>query len=269
MTLYGWTECPQEQKDQIASLKDKCINRLGNNLAGLYIHGSLALNSFNSASSDIDVIALVHDKIDLETRFALIKDLLQLSLRPSPIEISFITKAAIDPWQHPTLFELHSSEYWRGRYEERVEAGDKSFWSETWTDSDLACHLTLVRRSGIRIYGQPIEEAIPPVPEEDFRSSITGDIGYAVNALHTNPVYGILTLCRVLSYLVTGEILSKREAGIWGLARIPEKLHYLVNSAVEVYEGSRPEIASMSDSDLLAYGRLMSDAIARYERHER
>lgn len=48
-----------------------------------------------------------------------------------------------------------------------------------------------------------------------------------------SPVYGILILCRVLSYLETGEILSKREAGIWAYSIIPENLVYIVRSAVE------------------------------------
>jgi Nucleotidyltransferase domain. len=266
MPLYSWAECPQETKNQIASLKDGLIKRLGSNLAGLYVHGSLALNSFNPANSDIDVIVLVQEKLDLDTRFALVEELLQLSLSPSPIEISFITRSAIEPWQHPAPFELHCSEFWRERYEERIAAGDRSFWSETPTDGDLACHLTLVRRSGIHIFGLSIEEAIPEVPEEDFLSSILSDVTYSVNALHTNAVYGILTLCRVLSYLVTGEIMSKREAGLWGITRIPENLRYIVNSAVEVYEGSRQEMVSISDSDLTAYGQLMSDAIASYQR---
>jgi streptomycin 3"-adenylyltransferase len=234
-------------------------------LAGIYIHGSLALHSFNPASSDIDVIVLVNDKIDLDTRYELIKELLRISLNPSPIEISFITRAAIEPWQHPTPFELHSSEYWRARYEERVAAGDKTFWAETPTDSDLACHLTLVRRYGIRIYGLPIDEAIPIVPEADFRSSILSDIGYSVNALHSNPVYGILTLCRVLSYLETREILSKREAGLWALRRIPDTLRYIVNNAVEAYDGTKAAVDEMNVDDLEHFGQLMSKMIASYK----
>lgn len=266
MALTNWADSPQETKDQVKRLRDSLIRYLGDNLAGIYIHGSLALNSFNPVTSDIDVIVLVHDKINLNTRYDLVKELLQLSLKPSPVEISFITRDAIEPWQHPTPFELHSSEYWRARYEERVALGDMSYWAETWADSDLACHLTLVRRNGICIYGMPIEEAIPVVPEADFRSSILSDIQYSVNALHSSiAMYGILTLCRVLSYLETGEIMSKREAGIWALPRLPERLRYIVNSAVEVYEGSRSELVAMNEDDLVQYGQLLSEEIASHQ----
>ncbi|WP_110043546.1 aminoglycoside adenylyltransferase domain-containing protein [Paenibacillus cellulosilyticus] len=104
------------------------------------------------------------------------------------------------------------------------------------------------------------------VPEEDFRSSIMSDSNYCVNALHSNPVYGVLTLSRVLSYLETGEILSKREAGLWALQNIPAELHAIVNSAVEVYEGSRTEMAVLNEEDLVQYGKRLSEMIDSHRR---
>ncbi|MEC0204870.1 DUF4111 domain-containing protein [Paenibacillus lautus] len=261
MNLYGWDNCPKEVKDQISKLNETLIEYLGDNLLGTYIHGSLALQSFNPNSSDIDVIVLVNEKIDLEIRFQLVKALLILSNDPSPIEISFITKDAIIPWKHSTPFELHSSEYWRERYEERVALEDKSFWSETPVDSDLACHLTLINKKGVCLHGLSIAEAFTDIPEADFRSSIVSGVGYAVSVLRTIPVYGILTLCRVLSYSETGEILSKREAGIWAYSIIPENLVYIVRSAVEVYEGSRSEMVEINDDDMNDYIRFMQTSI--------
>lgn len=261
MSLYGWANCPEEVKDQISKLNEMLLSHLGDNLLGTYIHGSLALASFNPNSSDIDVIVLLNDKIDLETRFRLVKQLLVLSNKPSPIEISFITKDGIMPWKHPAPFELHCSEYWREKYEERIAIKDKSFWSETPVDADLACHLTLINKKGICVYGLPIEQAFPEIPEPDFRSAILSDVDYAAGAISTLPVYGILTLCRVLSYLKTGEILSKRDAGIWALSIIPENLTYIVRSAVQVYEGSRSEMVALDEDDLKNYKELMQRSI--------
>ncbi|MBD7966679.1 aminoglycoside adenylyltransferase domain-containing protein [Paenibacillus gallinarum] len=261
MNMYGWENCPQEVRDQVYKLNSSLIHYLGSKIIGTYIHGSLSLHSFNPKSSDIDMIVLVSEKIDLETRFNLVKELLLLSTNPSPIEISFITSDAIFPWQHPTPFELHSSEYWRSKYEERVAEEDKEFWAETPTDSDLACHLTLVRKKGICIYGKPIYEVFPEVPEADFRSSICSGIGYAASVLRSNPIYGILTLCRVLSYLETNEIFSKREAGLWALPKIPDHLTYIVINAVEVYEGTRNEMIDINEDHLEEYSTLMRNHI--------
>jgi predicted nucleotidyltransferase len=261
MNLYGWDNCPKEVKDQIKKLNEILVQHLGENLLGIYIHGSLALKSFNPISSDLDVIVLLRDKLDLETRFQLIKEMLILSKKPSPVEISFITRDAIFPWKHPTPFQLHSSEYWRQRYEERVAIDDKNFWAETPEDSDLACHLTLINKKGICIHGLPVVEAFPIVPESDFRSSILSGVDYAVSVLKTQPVYGVLTLCRVLSYLETGEILSKREAGIWALPVIPEDLKYIVSGAVEMYEGTSSEVIDIIEEDLESYSDLMKSSI--------
>lgn len=261
MNLCSWENCPKEVKDQISKLNEILDEHLGDNLIGTYLHGSLALQSFNPNSSDLDIIVLLKEKIDVEIRFLLVKELLSVSKKPSPIEISFITEGAIKPWKHPTPFELHSSEYWRDRYEERVALEDKGFWSETPVDGDLACHLTLINKKGICIFGLPIKEAFSEIPETDFRSSIVSGVDYAISVLTTLPVYGILTLCRVLSYLETGEILSKRDAGMWALSIIPENLRYIVRSAVEVYEGTRSGMVLINDVDLMNYKGLMQGYI--------
>lgn len=266
MNLYSWDNCPKEIQDQISKLNETLAEHLGDNLLGIYLHGSLAIQSFNPNSSDLDIIVLLNEKIDVEIRFRLVKELLSLSKKPSPIEISFITKGAIKPWKHPAPFELHSSEYWREQYEERVAHEDKVFWSETPVDRDLACHLTIINKKGICIFGLPIKEAFSEIPEIDFRSSIVSGVDYAASVLNTLPVYGILTLCRVLSYLETGEILSKHDAGNWALSIIPENLRYIVRSAVEVYEGTRTDMVLINDVDMMNYKGLMQSFINSYDR---
>ncbi|MBB6732321.1 aminoglycoside adenylyltransferase domain-containing protein [Cohnella zeiphila] len=261
INLYGWDNCPAEVKDQVGKLQECLIRQLDDNLLGTYLHGSLALQCFNPACSDLDVIVLLKESIDVEVRFRLVQELLALSLNPAPIEISLITQGGIRPWRHPTPFELHCSEYWRQRYEDSVVLGDKEFWAGTPVDGDLACHIMLIRQKGICVYGLSVAEAFPDVPEPDFRSSILDGVDYAADSLRTLPVYGILTLCRVLSYLKTGRILSKRDAGIWALHLLPESLRDIVRSAVELYEGSRSDMAAMSDEDLNSYKSFMLSAI--------
>jgi predicted nucleotidyltransferase len=261
MSLYGWGNCPEQNRKQINLLKDKLIEHLGSNLVGIYLHGSFALDSFNPDVSDLDVIALLHESIDVDLRFELVKVFLDLSNHPTPIEISLITKDAIWPWKHPTPYQLHSSEYWRTRYEEQVRMNNKDFWSETPVDSDLACHITLINQKGICLFGTPIREAFPMVPELDFRSSILSDVQYAANVLNTLPVYGVLTLCRILSYLETGHILSKGQAGGWVLPLIPEGIRNIVMQAVDIYVGIRRENVHFSDNDLEQYKNLMLSAI--------
>jgi predicted nucleotidyltransferase len=265
MSIYSWENCPEQNKKQIYLLRDKLLEHLDTNLHGIYLHGSLALDSFNPEVSDLDIIVLLKESIDIDLRFELVKVFLEFSQNPSPIEISLITMDAICPWKHPTPFQLHSSEYWRKTYEEQVEMENKNFWAETPEDSDLACHITLINQKGICIYGTPILQAFPQVPEQDFRSSILSEVEYAASVLNRLPVYGILTLSRVLSYLKTGDILSKGQAGEWILPFIPKEIRCIVVQAVETYLGdSKQSNFQLGKDDIEQYKNLMLSAIGRY-----
>jgi predicted nucleotidyltransferase len=268
MAIYGWGNCPEPNKQQLFLLSDRLKESVGGNLVGIYVHGSLALGSFNPDVSDLDVIVLLQERIGLDLRYELIELFLQLSNHPSPIEISLITMDAIWPWQHPTPFQLHYSEYWRKPFEEQVELGNKPFWAETRVDPDLACHITLINRHGICLYGRPVNDVFPEVPEEDFRSSILADVQYGASALDTMPVYGILSLCRVLSYLETKTLLSKGQAGNWALPLLPEDLRYMVVQAVDTCVGTRSEIMSISGDDLEKYKNFMLCAIYHHTGEE-
>ncbi|WP_409342302.1 aminoglycoside adenylyltransferase domain-containing protein [Paenibacillus sp. MBLB4367] len=261
MSIYGWTDCPEPIVRQLTALRDHLIDYVGHNLVGIYVHGSLALNSFNPDVSDLDVIVLLREGLVLELRYELVKLFLALSNQPAPIEISVIALDAIWPWKHPTPFQLHSSEYWRKAYEEQIGRENKQFWAETPVDPDLACHITLILQRGICLYGKPAQEVFPSVPEQDFRSSILSGVDHAADAVQTAPVYGILTLCRILSYLETGMIISKEEAGQWVLARIPEHIRYVVRQAADTYVGPVQASAEYRVEDLEEYKRLMLAAI--------
>lgn len=51
----------------------KYQNILKDNLIGIYIHGSIALNCFNWDKSDIDFIIVVRDKLSIDIRLKIWK----------------------------------------------------------------------------------------------------------------------------------------------------------------------------------------------------
>ena len=55
-------------------------------------------------------------------------------------------------------------------------------------------------------------------------------------AIAKNPMYLILNLIRVLAYLKQKNVMSKREAGMWGLEFLPEQYRPLIRSALQEYE---------------------------------
>jgi predicted nucleotidyltransferase len=110
MRLFGWEDCPQAVQSQVKNYVGAMRRHLADNLIGVYLHGSLAMGCFNPETSDIDLLVVTRQGMSLETKRAMIELLLRFSARPRPIEISFLREQDLEPWQHPTPFDLHYSE---------------------------------------------------------------------------------------------------------------------------------------------------------------
>jgi predicted nucleotidyltransferase len=243
MPQYSWATCPEDIRSQVAALLEAFQNTLGANLTGVYLHGSLAMGCFNPARSDLDMLVVTEQPMSLEQKRALVEALLRLSRHPAPIEISFLSAADLTPWRYPTPFDLHYSEGWRERYEQALAVAGWQHWNDSrQTDADLAAHITITRARGICLLGQPIAQALPSVPRQDYIASIWDDFLWARARAGDNPPYFILNTCRVAAYLLAGRLCSKEEAGAWALNGLPEDFHSLISQALSIYRGkeSRP-----------------------------
>ena len=82
---------------------------LGDNLVGIYVHGSLATDSFTWKTSDIDFLAVIERPLIQEEKLVIIQFLLDLlpQTPPKGIEMSIILNSAIKPFRHPISYELH------------------------------------------------------------------------------------------------------------------------------------------------------------------
>lgn len=242
MSQYSWANCPEPVRTQINNLLDMLQQTLSNNLVGVYLHGSLAMGSFNPARSDLDVLVVTREGMTAETKRDMAHYLLTCSLSPSPIEISFLIEQDIHPFQHPLPFDLHYSEDWRERYGQALANDTWRSWNdETRCDPDLAAHITVTRARGICLHGKPILEVLPPVPPAFYIASIVGDFHDALAERQHMPVYFTLNTCRVLAYLREGHIYSKDEGGVWGLQTLPAELHGVVEQALNIYRGNMAE----------------------------
>ncbi|MBN1461255.1 MAG: nucleotidyltransferase domain-containing protein, partial [Armatimonadetes bacterium] len=57
--LVEWLGCPRELRQSLVHHAANVGGLLGDQLVGLYVHGSVARGCFSSATSDIDVIAVL------------------------------------------------------------------------------------------------------------------------------------------------------------------------------------------------------------------
>ncbi len=239
MTQYGWDNCPQEARRQVQQLIDGAVAILGEEMIGVYLHGSLAMGCFNLLRSDMDLLVVTLECMTVETKRALVELLLDTSRASAPIEISFLAIGHLFPWRHPTPFDLHFSEDWRKGYRTELESENWRSWNDKeHCDPDLAAHVTVTRRRGIALYGRPIATVFPEPPQRDYLASVMADVlhpNYGIYAEHVPPVYSILNACRTLSYLRTGQVMSKDEGGVWALGILPEAHRALVIAALEAY----------------------------------
>jgi predicted nucleotidyltransferase len=237
-----------EVENIIISIQEELTTILNDDLAGLYIHGSLAMGGFNPDKSDIDLLVVTKKSITVETKRKLAKFFLNCSNSPYPVEISFINTEQLKGWQHPCPFDFHYSEFWRERYEHDLVGNTHKFLTgSSSTDPDLAAHITILHNRGICVTGKPIAEIFPIVPHSDYLSSIVGDFHECLDRIQEDPIYCTLNIIRVFWYVKEGVISSKEEAGRWGLATLPKELSGTVNKIIDCYSSGKDDCQFEND----------------------
>ncbi|NJO82759.1 MAG: DUF4111 domain-containing protein [Blastochloris sp.] len=263
MSFSSWETCPTTVRTQVEQFLAATQATLSNNLVGVYLHGSLAMDCFNPAHSDLDLLVITHHPMSVLVKRQVAEQLLHLSRCPTQIEISYLTQAMLLPWQYPPRFDLHYSEMWRADYERDLMSEAWQQWNATQRhDPDLAAHITVLRQRGVTLFGAPILTVFPAIPPSDYLVSIIGDVTDALGAIMEEPIYAILNACRTLAYLDTGRIYSKDEGGQWALDNLPLSLRGLVQQA-QTYYADETQTGQFALSTLVQFQEHMRQELQR------
>lgn len=221
----------------LARLLDDAKAILGENLAGFYVHGSLAFGCFRWEASDVDFLIVVHRPMALAARTALARAMLDASrdAPPKGLEMSVVLEEACRNFRHPAPYELHFSKTHLARCARDPEGYCRGMHG---VDPDLAAHFAVTRQVGVTLFGPPAEEMFAPVPREAVLDSVLSDVRDA--NLLGNPVYAILNLCRVRAFEQEGWMLSKRGGGEWMLPRLDGEDRSALASILSAYERGTP-----------------------------
>jgi streptomycin 3"-adenylyltransferase len=236
---------------------------LGENLAGIYLHGSLAMGCHNPDRSDIDLIVTARQGLAPETRRLLAGVLLNLSGDPCPLEVHILLEGDLAAWRHPFPYDFHFSEFWRERFQAHLAQRDWDLFREDpgRVDPDLAAHLTILRFRGLALHGPSIETTFPAVLPADYLDAILYDYAPARDGIAGNPVYGVLNMLRVHWYLQQGRISSKEEAGVWGLDTLPDaELRTVCATALSQYRGEA-DAPAFDAGALERFARTVDEAV--------
>ena len=230
---------------------------LGENLVGVYLHGSAVMGCFNPAKSDLDFIVVIAHPMPDETKLAYMDMVLALNAdAPAKgIEMSIVLRSVCKPFVYPTPFELHFSERHIKWYSENPTDYVQKM---NGTDKDLAAHFTVIRERGKCLWGAPVSDVFAEVPAADYMDSLWEDICDAPDEIENNTMYLTLNLARVLAYKKEGRVLSKKEGGEWALKNLSEELAPVVSAALEEYaEASTQQIPQYDMALVRKYAKYM------------
>jgi len=227
---YSFHNCTKEVKGLLNKLIENFRKILQNSLVGIYLHGSLAMGCFNLGKSDLDIIIVVKNALSKEEGKSLAMFCLNISkeIVGKGLEMSVILENYAKNPVYSMPFEFHYSESWRSKFEKGIIG---PFPDE---DPDLSAHLRVVYERGITLYGKPIHDVFGKVSNEDYLKALLYDLEDIPDLLTKHPEYYILNLCRVLSFLKTGKVMSKIEGGKWYL-QTQSIFKDMVSKALENY----------------------------------
>lgn len=227
---------------------------LGEDLAGLYVHGSLATGAFHRERSDIDLIAVSGKQLTPARRDAVARALVQLSdARPTrgDIEVSVVQERYARTFEHPMPYEV---QYTSGSHE-AIRHHRVDFTQER-TNVVLAANFVDVRERGVTLVGPPADRLFGPVPWHAFINALQADFDWARAHLSGMPVYAVLSACRVLhgATAKTVTALNKDEAATWALEAVPRMYHSVINDALQIYRGTKSmDDVVLVERDIIAF----------------
>ncbi len=244
----------------LTQFSDAAQSAFSDRLTGVYLHGSAAMNCFNPVVSDLDLIVVVDGGITDDEKRRFITDVVRLneSAPAKGIEMSVVSLDSCRNFTHPSSYLLHFSpahlDLWRRDPDEYLDR-------LCGTDRDLAAHFTVIRKYGRVLFGSPIADVFGEVLRDDYIDSLLYDCENARDDILENPPYCILNLCRILAYLRTDAVLSKKSGGEWGLKLLPERYHPLISAALNEYSTGERSVYSQSLS--VSFALFMLSEIGR------
>ncbi|BAD64502.1 adenylyltransferase [Shouchella clausii] len=237
--------------DKVTSLLKK---KLSGSLIGIYLHGSMAMGCFNPLQSDVDILAVVKEKLSVDTYRKIANKLIRLEEEWKMVrgfEISIVLETYTVDFVYPTPFEFHYSSFHKVKY-----LTDETYFCGGYEDPDLAAHFVVTYNRGSVLFGKPIKEVFKAIDHNYYIDSIKSDVNGAFEGIIDNPVYYVLNLARVLLYVRESAISSKKEAGEWALNELPNQYKYTIAQCLAKYENGL-ETLNLDEDMLLNYTEYM------------
>jgi hypothetical protein len=215
---------------------------LGRNLTGVCIHGSLSTGAFNPRTSDIDIMVttrLLTDAAATERLHEVHRAMLGWGddRWEDRLDVAFVPVRAFTEPGVPEIAVLKLNP-------------DEGFKVEA-LGYDFLIQKRILRQHGITLVGPKASKWIPPVTTGELREAQIGtlrewwlpQLEFPGQLLRRDyQAYAVITMCRALCLLATGEVVTKPDAAAWAL-RGPylEPWRPVIESSIAYPGGAQPD----------------------------
>ncbi len=253
----GWTQ--YEEVNQILELlHNGHLQIFDKKLKGFYLYGSLVWGDFDMFVSDIDTLCVLTTEInsnEIERLHILYDEIINKFPKwRERIEVQYNSLEGLQNFRKKTSKMGNISP---GEPLHIIDAGIE--WLDAWY---------LVQEYGITLYGVDKAKVIPNIDKSEFVQTICNyargfkDQVKGSENCKASQAYAILTMCRALYTMETGEQTSKLAAAKWAMSFLPEYSELIENAIIW-----RQERQSLSGQPLESYTLTKSfidDIIERY-----
>ena len=214
----------------LPDLVDDLRRTLGDDLVGIYLYGSAITGGFDPESSDLDLVIVTEADVAAIDLARLEGVHRRLTAREpgwaDRLDLAYVGRATLAAFRSGGIVASISHDDPLQLYD---EADD---WLQTWY---------LVRQTGVAVVGPPPGDLIPPIESAEFvRAVVRSVLGLAARAETDERdgwrAYALLTCCRVLASMPTGQIVSKQAAAAEVLRTHPE-LRMAIEAALAFRDG--------------------------------
>lgn len=224
---------PYPDANEILHLLQTAVQRiLGEQLLGMYLHGSLSNGGFDE-HSDIDIVFVTKNEVSEDMFSALHAMHLEMAKLDSPwahqLEVSYIPQHSLRRFDRSDMLHPHLD---RGRGEVLHRMAHESDW---------VIQRFVLRERGVIITGPHPITLIDPISPDDLRRAIVEVLPLWLGPILEQPSqiskrgyqsFFVLSLCRIFYTLKYGEIVSKAAAANWALEALDAKWKELIERAL-------------------------------------
>jgi len=200
-------------KDFVSSLKDA----LSGDLVGVYLYGSQATGDFDENTSDIDLLIVVNDEIDI-TKQDLLTNLHNdfnnsHKLKSTKLDVAYVTEHALKTFKDKP-YEIIVSDG-EGGLETHVAP---AYYLIDWYK---------IQEHGIVLYGSDVNEVMPHITLNEFTKTML-DYMHRLQRQIVNKsnrghlAYIVVTLCRSLYAFKYVKHVSKKLGVDWAIGQYPQ-----------------------------------------------